>query len=92
MAWNHAANVEVSHQPFADLAPALHQTVEGPTPERNGLTTVLAELDRYGGRAELPRFLRYPTLSKVAVTRLARAVRVVAEPLSAVAGKVVANG
>ncbi len=84
------ANVEGSQQAFADLAPALARIDPALTGTvRSGFTAVLAELDRYRDAGQPSRFVRYPALSKAAVTRLAQAVQAVAEPLSRVASKVV---
>jgi iron uptake system component EfeO len=85
------ANVEGSEQAFADVEPALRkidpQLASTVSTRFSALTTLLSH---YRDPRALGGFVRYNKLSNKDVHLLAQSVQAVSEPLSQVAGKIVA--
>ena len=86
-----ASNVEGAQQAFANLQPGLTKIdpaiVATITSE---FSACLAALDKYKDPANASGFVNYDTLTQPDITALAQAVTALQEPLSQVAGKVVA--
>lgn len=86
------ANVEGSQQAFACLQPGLAKIDPDLAGTVDGAFTRLQQLlDRYRSTEDASGFVLYGTLTDADKTQLSRALQAVAEPLSRVAGKVVAG-
>lgn len=86
-----AANVEGAQQAYANLQPGLIKIDPAISATVSSeFDACLAALDRYKDPADASGFVTYDTLTPADITALSQAVQALQEPLSQVAGKVVA--